>query len=82
MFGRMLVPGGIAATDMPAGEAQPEVNPFVADLKTFFATRRPRLDFVDLANVSAACHGCLLRSRDLPDCIILPPIESGRGAGA
>src|ERR1700675_4083218 len=38
VFGRVLVLGGIAATDVPATQAQAQVDPSVADLEAVLAT--------------------------------------------
>ena len=37
MFGRMSVLRGVAASDVPAFEAEPQVNPRIAGLHTVFA---------------------------------------------
>src|SRR5204862_5181016 len=57
MLGGVLVLGGIAAADVPAGETQAEVDPGVAGLQTLFAAVRARLHVVDLIQVGAGRHG-------------------------
>jgi hypothetical protein len=51
MFGGVFVFGGIAATDVAAGETQPQVNPRVSHFETFFTAlclRFSRMDVVDV----------------------------------
>jgi hypothetical protein len=38
MFGGVLVLGGVATTDMAAGQAQPQMHPGIANFKAIFAT--------------------------------------------
>jgi hypothetical protein len=56
MLGGMLVLGGIAATDVSAGQTETEVDPGVAHLQAFFATVSVGLHIVDLVEVSAFGH--------------------------
>src|SRR5712692_9818940 len=51
MLGCVFVLGGIAAADMPAGPAQPQVYPTVAHLEAFLATARSRLHVSYLVNM-------------------------------
>ena len=37
MLGRMTIPGVIAAADVPASSAEPQMDPSVAELKAFLA---------------------------------------------
>jgi hypothetical protein len=51
VFGRVLVLRGIAASDMPARQAQPQVNPGVAGLDAVFANvfiATPDLDLIQM----------------------------------
>jgi hypothetical protein len=41
---------------MPAGHAEPQVHPPVADLKAILTTVRARRDFVDLIEMFAGSH--------------------------
>jgi hypothetical protein len=51
MFGGVLILGIVAAADVPAGEAQSEMDPVVAQLQTFFASVAAGLDVMDLPGV-------------------------------
>jgi hypothetical protein len=53
MFGGVFVLGRIAAAHMTAFPAEPQVNPAVAHLQTFFAAFAMRLNFLDMAGVRA-----------------------------
>src|SRR6202022_978280 len=66
--GCMLVPGLIAAPDMPTDHAEPQVYPGVADPEAVLATRRARRDFANLAEVRTGGHG-------------LSPCRCGSGSG-
>jgi hypothetical protein len=48
VFGRVLVLRRVAAADVAAGHAEPQVDPGVADLQAVFAAIRARGDFFDL----------------------------------
>jgi hypothetical protein len=52
MFGRVLVLRRVAATDMPADQAQPQVNPRVVHLQTLFAAVCMRLHVLNLIEMS------------------------------
>lgn len=53
VFGRMFVLGLVAAADVPAGEAQTQVNPGFAHFQTFLTARAARRDRADLVQMSA-----------------------------
>jgi len=56
MLGRVLAGRLVAAADMTAFEAEPQMDPPSAGLETFLAAlRRARLDMPDLMKMSAAC---------------------------
>src|ERR1700730_11030657 len=62
MLGRVLVGGIVAAADMAAAAADPQMQPFAAALQAFLAAERARRDAADAGNVGAAlCHGRLRR---------------------
>ena len=51
VFGRVLVLGVIAASNMPADQAQAQMNPAIADLQAIFAalsTGRNVPDLIDM----------------------------------
>jgi hypothetical protein len=54
----VLVLRRVAAADVPASEAEAQVDPGVAGFEALFATARVRLDVVDLVEVGADWHGC------------------------
>lgn len=62
MTGRVIVLGcvpvlrGIAASDMTANEAQPEVDPRVAGLHAIFADMTSGLEVARLSDMAAVCH--------------------------
>jgi hypothetical protein len=56
MFGRVLVFGRVAATDVPANHAQPKVHPSVSHLQALFAALGVRLDILDLIQMTAFTH--------------------------
>jgi hypothetical protein len=60
VFGRVFVLGGIAAADVPATQAQAQVDPGIANLKTVFASTGVRFDVANLIGVGTAFHGCSL----------------------
>jgi len=60
VFGGVLVLGGIAAADVPATQAQAQVDPGIANLKTVFASAGVGFDVTDLIGVGTAFHGCSL----------------------
>ena len=53
---RVFILGGIAATDVAAVHAQPEMHPLVARFQTLFAAMRVRNDFLDLGEVCTLAH--------------------------
>jgi hypothetical protein len=66
MFGSVFVFGGIAAADVAAGEAHPQMDPGVSRLQTFLATVCARchvLDFLDVRTGFLHFHRFLLRVR-------------------
>lgn len=56
VLGGMLVARRIAAPDVAAGETEPQMDPGVAHLQTFFAAVGVRLHVVDLVEMSAFRH--------------------------
>jgi len=56
MCGRVLVLGAVAAAHMPAGHAEAQVHPLVADLKAILTTVPASRDFVDLIEMFAGSH--------------------------
>src|SRR5258706_3641206 len=64
---RVLVRGGVAASDFAAREAKPQVNPGASDAKALLAPiRGPGLDALDQVHMGAA-DGCLGHGRILPE---------------
>jgi hypothetical protein len=59
MFGCVLVLGGIAASDVSAFKAEPQVDPGIALFYAFFANMRFRACDPDLTEMRALCHGSL-----------------------
>jgi hypothetical protein len=58
MFGGVLVFGGVAAPNMAAHEAHPQMNPRVSRFQTVLAAVRARFDILDLFDVWASFkHG-------------------------
>jgi hypothetical protein len=57
VFGGVFVLGGIATADMPAAQAQAQMDPGVAHLETLFASADVGLDVTNLIGVGAAFHG-------------------------
>src|SRR5579883_1913237 len=53
MLGRVAVRGVVAAADMAAGTAEPEMHPDRAQLEAFLAAERAGRDIVDLVHVRA-----------------------------
>jgi hypothetical protein len=53
MLGRMFVGRGIAASDMAAGTAEPEMNPAAPHLQTFLAAARAGFHFVNAIEMAA-----------------------------
>jgi hypothetical protein len=51
MFGGVFVLGGIAATDVPALAAKPQVDPAVTHLEALFAALGMWLNFLDMSGV-------------------------------
>src|SRR5690348_1642326 len=61
VLGGVLVLRTVAAADVPAAEAEPQVHPGVAHLKAFLAAFAAGVHFVDLVDVRARfAHGSLL----------------------
>src|SRR5277367_5525329 len=57
MFGRVPVGGIVAAADMAAAAADPQMQPLAADFRAFLATERARRDILDSGEVVAVlCH--------------------------
>src|SRR3977135_1119224 len=57
VLGGMLVGGIVAAADVTAAAADPQMQPLAAALEAFLATQRARRDIADAGDVSAAfCH--------------------------
>jgi hypothetical protein len=60
MFCGVFVLGGIAATHMPAAQAQAKMHPTIAHLQALFAALGLGLHALDLIEVGAVfSHGCL-----------------------
>ena len=53
MFCGMLVFGTVAAPNVTAGQAEPQVHPCVTHLQALFAARAARHHFLNLLNMSA-----------------------------
>ena len=66
VFGGVLVARRIAAADMAAYEAYPQVHPGVAGLQALFAALRARLD---IANLIEVCARRLHRAPLLPSVV-------------
>src|SRR5882724_7909451 len=62
VLGRVLVGGIVAAADVTAAAADPEMQPHAAALEAFLATKRARRDIADAGDVSAT----LRHPRSLP----------------
>src|SRR5258708_19539749 len=57
VLGRVLVGGIVAAADVTAAAADPQMQPLAATFEAFLATQRARRDIADAGDVSAAlCH--------------------------
>jgi hypothetical protein len=54
MLGRMLVLRIVAAADMAAAPADPEMHPLIAHLQAFLAAKRAGRDRLDLGEMPAA----------------------------
>ena len=54
VFGRVFVRGTVAATNVAAFEAKPEVNPLSADLQTVLTTFGGWLHFLDFVQMGAS----------------------------
>jgi len=54
MFGRVLVGRIVAAADVTAAPADPQMQPHAAALQTLLAAERTRRDIADAGNVGAA----------------------------
>ena len=57
MFRGVLVLGGVAAPDVPASQAHPQMNPAVLHLQTFLAACGARFDIADLIEMGARYLG-------------------------
>jgi hypothetical protein len=55
MPGRMLVFGGIAAANVATFETEPQMNPGISRLQTFFAAIAARGDVANLLDVLTGC---------------------------
>jgi hypothetical protein len=60
VLGGVPVLGGIAASDMAAKQAKPEMDPGVAGLHAIFADMTSRLEIARLRDVGAVCHRVVL----------------------
>jgi len=56
MLGRVFVFRAVAAADVPAREAQSQVNPIVATLQTLFAAIGMGCNRLDLIKMSTVIH--------------------------
>ena len=56
MLRRVAVRRAVAAADVPARHAHPEMNPVAADLQAVFAAVGARCHFFDLGKMLAAFH--------------------------
>jgi len=63
VLGRVLILRGIAAADVPAFQAQSQMDPGVANLEALLASARVGLDVLDLVEVSALSHAFKVASR-------------------
>src|SRR5882757_4809840 len=54
MRGRVLVRGIVAAADMAAGAADPQMQPLTAAFQALLAAERARRDVLDLSDMAAA----------------------------
>lgn len=62
MLGRMLVLGGIAAADVPAGKTQTKMDPGISHLYAFFASMCAGISNLDLIQVLALISHIFLRT--------------------
>ena len=76
VLGGVLVRRRVAAVDLPAGQAEAQVQPRAADLHTFAAPRGClRIDVADLVQMRALGHGLSCRRYE----VVMPP-STGRAA--
>src|SRR3954470_13983335 len=67
MRGRVLVGGIVAAADVTAAAADPQMQPRAAACQAFLAAERARRDLANAADVGAAfCHGFYPRLKRRP----------------
>ena len=57
MFRGVLVLGGVAAPDVPAGQAHPQMDPALLHLQTLLAAGGGRFDIADLVEMGAVYLG-------------------------
>ena len=62
MLGRVLVLRAIAAADVPARAAEPQVHPAVTHLQALFTALGVRSDLLDLIEMLAGLHGYPLQA--------------------
>ena len=55
MFRGVLVLGGVAAPDVPASQAHPQMDPAVIHLQALLAACSARFDIADLVEMGAVC---------------------------
>jgi len=55
MFRGVLVLGRVAAPDVPAGQAHPQMDPAVFHFQTLLAAGGARFDIADLVEMGAVC---------------------------
>ena len=67
VFRGVLVFRRVAAADMAAGHAEPQVNPSVADFQTVFTAVGARRDFANLIEMSAVHSFSNYLSTDFAD---------------
>src|SRR3954452_17658817 len=77
MRGRVLVWRIVTAADMAAGAADPQMQPYAADLQAFLAAERARRDVADAGDVGTALCHLISRLNNLAE---IQPIELGRSS--
>ena len=78
VLGGMFVFRGVAATDMAALQAQPQVHPGVTHLQALLAALGVRCDLLDLVQMLAGFHGYPLSRRMASVNEIARPLETGQ----
>ena len=60
VFSRMLMWGAVAAADMPASSADPQMDPSGTEFQTFLAAERARGHVADTGKMRAGIHESFL----------------------